>query len=230
MKTPKKSFTIFALLAGITFSYAQEKVEYATPWYGIVGLLYNTGHYKGNITSKNISLAYFDVRYVHFGKNGFMDIGGPVAGWLATRVFSSGDKTSFIKDEGEVSYLYFKIGKRIIDWKGVSLGAGFSGDIRGVSVKDIGQTVNGFWGFSPLVYARINAAFLTIVPIAEYNILYSAKRRGFTFGTYVVFPVSKNLGITINPSYELANYKFKTTGNKMSSSNLFLRVGLVKKI
>jgi hypothetical protein len=231
-----KKISICFLILLISYrGFSQDQKEFVTPWYGIVGLLYNSGHYEAGLGKKNVNLFYFDLRAVVIQERRFIDVGGPVAGWLATRVFGG---NSFVKDEGEVSYIYAKYGVKIFGKDKLSLGVGLAGDVRGVSVKDIGTSVIGYYGLSPLIYAKLNVASLTILPIAEFNLLYgtsskAAKRRGFTLGTHVVIPFSEKLAININPSFETAVYKFKDNPNtgpvaNMTSANFFLKVGLVK--
>lgn len=225
-------FVIGLLLLVVLSANAQKDNNYSTPWYGFLGLNTNSTKYTGGGVSIKAPLTYVDARAVLFLKKGFIDFGAPVASYFLTGMVFSGRMPN---DNGEVSFLYGKLGGDVFKVGAIKLGLGGSIDARGISVEGIqgyGASLESYGTISPMVYAKISVGPFLVTPVLEYNLLTWANtdkttRKGISLGCHVVVPVSSKFALNFNPSYEKGN--FKSEQSEMSSSNLSFKVGLVVK-
>lgn len=232
-----------------TLSKAQD--EYVTPPYGYFGILGNYGKYTSQYGELKTKLLYLDASRLLIKENSYFDFGVPVIGWLLSRAIASGLSSGedFFDDEGEISYIYFKYGHSVIGLDKAVIGLGVSAEVKGLNIEEsqLGNDPMGFISVSPLVYSRINLGPITIVPVFEYNIynytkMYvkdDVKRTGYSLTTHLVVSLGSNLGLNISPMYSVGNYKTSTAPDPNNnnfiptdweSTNVFIRVGLVKKI
>jgi hypothetical protein len=168
-----------------------------------------------------------------FRPKGFIEFGLPVASYFLTGVIFRGGMPN---DNGEVSFLYGKLGADIFKTGIVNIGIGGAIDARGINVDGIegyGASLESYGIISPLVYAKISLGPILVAPVFEYNILSwtntdKTTRPGYSLGAHCVVPIGERLGININPCIEKGT--FKSEQSEMKSSNISLKVGLVRRI
>lgn len=232
-----------------TLSKAQD--EYVTPPYGYFGVLGNYGKYTSQYGEVKTKLLYLDASRLLIKENGYLDFGLPVLGWLISRGIATGLSSGedMFDDEGEISYIYLKYGHSVVNLNKAVIGLGFSVEAKGLNIEDsqLGNDPIGFISLSPLLYSRINLGPIAIVPVFEYNIFNytqmhakdEVKRTGYTLTAHFVFSLGSSLGLNISPMYSVGNYKTSTAPDPNNnnfiptdweSTNVFIRVGLVKKI
>jgi hypothetical protein len=222
----------FALLFLLLFGYgeAQQINKFHTPWYGMIGFHTNSSKYSSGGNTIKAPLTYFDVRAVFLGKNGFMEFGIPVTGYLLTGVIAKGNLPD---DNGEVPFLYAKGGFDLMKNKyfRIGLGASFNGMLINVDgIEGYGASLESYGTISPLIYAKISLGPFLVAPVFEYNVVSwtntnGTKRPGYSIGSHIVVPIGKRLGLNINPMYEKGT--FKSDQSEMSSTNFSFKVGLM---
>ncbi len=228
-----RQINILTLLFIVISVNAQIGANYQTPWYGLLGFHTNSAEYTSNGSTIKAPLTYLDCRAVMFRPRGFIEFGLPVASYILTGVIFRGGLPN---DNGEVSFLYGKLGADIFKASIVKIGLGGSLDARLINVDGIegyGASLESYGIISPLVYAKISLGPILLTPVFEYNILSWAntdktKRPGFSLGAHCVVPVGKGLGININPAFEKGT--FKAEQSEMESSNISFKVGLVRRL
>lgn len=226
------TFIVLFILASVA-AKSQEDKSYSTPWYGMLGLNTNVSEYSSEGYTEKAPLTYVDCRAVLFKKRGYIEWGLPVATYFLTRIIVTGDMPN---ENGEVSFLYAKLGADIFKSEFIKIGLGGSIDARGINVDGIpgyGASLESYGTISPMVYAKINLGPFLIAPVFEYNLLSWANtdkttRPGFSIGSHVVIPAGKRLGINFNPIFEKGT--FKSEQSTMKSTNMVLKVGIVRKI
>lgn len=226
-----KTLVLLFLLANTAL--AQSGNSFSTPWWGALGFHTNGSDYSGGGNTIKAPLTYVDCRAVMFLPKGFIEFGLPVASYFLTGMVFNGKMPN---DNGEVSFLYGKLGADIIKTGTVKAGIGGSIDARGINVDGIegyGASLESYGTISPLVYAKISIGSFLVAPVFEYNLLSwtntsGTKRPGFSLGSHVVIPLGKKIGINLNPSYEKGH--FKSEQGDMSSSNLSFKVGLMVRV
>ncbi len=225
-------FILLILLTGFT-TQAQQENKYATPWFGMLGFHTNSAEYSSGGVTVKAPLTYADCRAVMFLQKGYIEWGLPVATYFLTGLIATGDIPN---DNGEVSFLYGKLGGDIIKTEIIKVGLGGSIDARGINVDGIvgyGASLESYGTISPMIYAKISIGPILIAPVFEYNLLSwtnteKTTRPGFSIGSHVVIPVGKRMGINFNPAFEKG--KFKSEQSNMDSSNLSFKIGIVRKI
>lgn len=242
------------MLASFCFAFTLAKAqdEYVTPPYGYFGILGNYGKYTSQYGEMKTRLLYLDASRLSIKEKSYVDFGVPALGWFVSRAIASGltkGEEKWEDDEGEISYIYLKYGHSVINLDKALIGLGFSAEVKGVNIEEgqLGNDPIGFITLSPLLYSRINLGPISILPVFEYNIYNYAKmqfnddvkRTGFSITTHIILNLGENLGLNISPMYSVGNYKTSTPpdpNNVMfiptnwETTNLFIRVGLLKKI
>lgn len=225
-----RSFLIAFILFSGLLTMAQHGNNYYTPWYGAIGIHTISSRYAGGSNEITASLTYADVRAVLFAKKGYLEWGIPVAGYVLSGVVAKGKLPN---DSGEVPLLFVKGGWDIVRGKMIAIGMGASLNTVLIDVKGIegfGASLESYGTLSPLLYAKINIGSFLIVPVFEYNALSftntnGTTRPGFSVGSHCIIPISKRLGINLNPVFEKGT--FKGEGNPMTSSSFIINAGLV---
>lgn len=225
-------FILLVLLSGFTAKSQQEN-KFATPWFGMLGFHTNTAEYNSGGVTVKAPLTYADCRAVMFLSKGYIEWGLPVATYFLTGLIANGNVPN---DNGEVSFLYGKLGGDVIKTEILKIGLGGSIDARGINVDGIvgyGASLESYGTISPMIYAKINLGPFLIAPVFEYNVLSwtnteKTTRPGFSIGSHVIIPVGKRMGINFNPAFEKG--KFKSEQSNMESSNLSFKLGIVRKI
>lgn len=231
LKINKKIIVVLLLVICSLATFAQN--AYQTPWYAMLGLHTNTSTYSDANTSIKAPLTYIDCRAVLFRPKGFIEFGVPVASYILTGVITKGNLPN---DNGEVSFLYGKLGIDVMKQKTVTVGIGGSIDARLINVDGIegyGASLESYGILSPMIYVKINLGKLLIAPVFEYNAVSWANtqgtsRPGYSLGTHVVLPIGGGFGLNINPIFEKG--RFKSEQGSMSSSNFSIKAGIVRNI
>jgi len=226
----KSIFLSFLLFAGI-FSHAQHVSHFYTPWYGAIGFHTISTQYKSSGIEIKAPLTYADLHAVFLTEKGYMEFGIPVTGYILTGFIATGDLPD---DNGEVPLLYAKGGWDIFKSKIIRVGLGASLNTVLINVDGIegyGASLESYGTLSPMLFAKISIGPLFIVPVLEYNALSFANttgttRPGFSFGSHLVIPVGKRLGINLNPVFEKGTFRNEVSGS-MKSTSVAFNVGLV---
>jgi hypothetical protein len=228
-----RSIAIALLFIKVISTNAQSYNNFSTPWWGALGFHANSTWYSGNSVTIKAPLIYVDCRAVLLRQKDFIEFGFPVASYFLTGVAFRGGVPD---DNGEVSYLYGKLGRDIIKTDLAKIGFGVSIDARGINVDGIegyGASLESYGIISPMIYAKINIGSFLLVPVFEYNLLSwtntsGSRRPGFSLGSHVVIPLGEKIGINLNPAFEKGN--FKSDQGSMNSSNISFKVGLMVRV
>jgi hypothetical protein len=226
--------TILAL--AITFTSIGNIVaqnNYYTPWYTILGIQTNSTTYTSTNEKIKTPLTYVDCRAVLFRPKGYIEFGVPVASYILTGLITKGGLPN---DNGEVSFLYGKLGADLNKSKQFILGIGASIDARLINVDGIegyGASLESYGIISPMVYAKINIGKLLVAPVFEYHAVSWANtegttRPGYSLGAHLVLPIGGGIGININPAFEKGS--FKSPQSNISSRNISIKAGIVKSL
>jgi hypothetical protein len=215
---------------------AQGLYGYKTPWYAVIALRGNVASYNHPVAAVKANQTYFDITSVRLGKKGYSDFGIPFAGHVMKLLLTGNLNNDNLV--GEVSYMYLKGGRDIINVGAVEIGIGASAISTFLFLPNniSGYVRLKYGGISPLIYAKINVGKILIAPVFEYNVVpYTDNPQNiklssfFTLSSYVVLPINKKFAININPYFEKKKFKPIGTSNipSMSSNNLGIKVGLM---
>jgi hypothetical protein len=207
--------------------------NYYTPWYAMLGFHTNSTTYTSSNEKVKAPLTYIDCRAVLFRPKGYIEFGVPVASYILTGIVTKGGLPN---DNGEVSFLYGKLGADLNNGRQFIIGIGASIDARLINVDGIegyGASLESYGIISPMIYAKINIGKTLLAPVFEYHAVSWANtegttRPGYSLGAHLILPIGGRFGLNINPAFEKG--RFNSPQSKMSSSNISIKAGIVKNL
>lgn len=225
-----RAIFILLILMALNNTNVLSQNNFSTPWWGALGFHTNSSTYTGGANTIKAPLTYVDCRAVLVRPRGFIEFGLPVASYFLTGMVFKGHIPN---DNGEVSFLYARLGADIVKSEIFRIGLGGSIDARGINVDGIegyGASLESYGTISPFIYAKINVGPFLVLPVFEYNALSwtntsGTKRPGFSLGGHFIVPLGQKVGININPCYEKGH--FKSDQVDMKSKNISFKAGIM---